>query len=193
MLARSNYDQAEAFFHQILNDFLKRTPDHHYQVARAHLRLGEALLAQEHYTEANTHFQNARARYDQIYDYESTYIAQVLHGQARLLSRRGDATGAETTFREALRIYTQTLPVDHPFEAEAKSGLGACLAAQGRYAEAEPLLQEGYTLLVEKRSPRHANTRRALERLITLYREWGKPDEAARYQALLDAEIASSD
>ena len=193
MLARSDYDQAEALFRQTLNNYLEHAPDYHYQVTRAHLRLGNALREQKRYAEADTHFQNARAGYEQIFDYESTYIAQVLHGQALLSYRRGDAIRAETTFREVLRIYTQTLPAEHPFEAEAKSGLGACLAAQGQYTEAEPLLKEGYTLLVEKRSPRHANTRRALEHLIALYDAWGKPDEAARYQAVLDAATASSD
>ena len=66
----------------------------------------------------------------------------------------------------------------------AMSMLGGSLSGQGKYAEAEPLLVEGY----EKMAPPKAaaiRKREALERVIKLYEAWGKPDKAAAWRMRL--------
>lgn len=69
--------------------------------------------------------------------------------------------------------------------------LGEALAGQGRYAEAEPLLVEGYEKMAPPKSA-VSRKREALERVIKLYETWGKPEEAARYRALLAADTHDS-
>ena len=51
---------------------------------------------------------------------------------------------AEGLFRQALAYRQAKLRADHPKIAEAQCLLGQALVMQGRYAEAEPLLRQGY-------------------------------------------------
>jgi hypothetical protein len=64
--------------------------------------------------------------------------------------------------------------------------LGASLAAQSGYAEAEPLLVSGYQGMVERLAAIPWEDRVALtqagERLVQLYDGWGKPDKAAEWR-----------
>src|SRR5262249_44738628 len=69
-----------------------------------------------------------------------------------------------------------------------ESDLGACLLAQARYAEAEPLLIAGYRGLTEV--PAHPVFDRkpavAVDRLVRLYDAWGKPAEALKWRMELE-------
>lgn len=53
---------------------------------------------------------------------------------------------------------------------------------QGRFAEAEPLLVEGYHTLRDGNGPTEA----ALRRLVAFYEEQGQNEEATAYRVLLD-------
>ena len=68
--------------------------------------------------------------------------------------------------------------------------LGDCLASGQKYADAEPLLRQGYEGMKQAR-PRSPDTKdrltEAVERLVQLYEATGKPAEAAEWQAKLKA------
>ncbi len=64
--------------------------------------------------------------------------------------------------------------------------LGASKAGQKKYAEAEPLLLEGYQGMLARKDhidvPDWYHLTRAREWLAQLYRAWGKPEKAAAFQ-----------
>ena len=66
--------------------------------------------------------------------------------------------------------------------------LGASLAGQKKYAEAEPLLLEGYRGMEERKaragSPDSYYLNRAGEWIVQLYQSWGKPEQAAEWRRL---------
>ncbi len=109
--------------------------------------------------------------------------ATFLRNLAELLTRRQPAE-AEPLAREALSIF-QDLHAPARRTADAESVLGGSLAALGRYAEAEPLLTDGYAQLARASGDLRSQRRQALERLVTLYSAWQKPDRAAAYRTLL--------
>jgi hypothetical protein len=65
---------------------------------------------------------------------------------------------------------------------------GCNLQALGRYGEAETLLLESLGRFQRGLGAGHGRTRGALRRLEQLNRDWGRPEEAARYAALLAGE-----
>ena len=69
--------------------------------------------------------------------------------------------------------------------AKTASVLGAALAGQRRFEEAEPLLVESYPIIKDDRGPHHRRTQQALERIVALYDAWNRPQERARYEMLL--------
>jgi hypothetical protein len=64
-----------------------------------------------------------------------------------------------------------------------ESDLGACLSAQGRLAEAEPLLVRGYEEGRAAQGVYRADAERALRSLVAHYERAGRPDAAARWLA----------
>jgi tetratricopeptide (TPR) repeat protein len=91
---------------------------------------------------------------------------------------------AEPLAREAIGFYQKKEPRDWP-RFRAESLLGASLAGQKRYAEAEPLLVEGYQGMAARKEqidvPNRYHLDRAHEWLVQLYRAWGKPDKSAEW------------
>ena len=62
------------------------------------------------------------------------------------------------------------------------SVLGACLADQKKFKDAEPLLVESYPI-IKKQFGNVRETREAGLRLIALYENWGKTDKANAHES----------
>ena len=91
-----------------------------------------------------------------------------------------------------MRIREKKLPDDWVL-FNTKSMLGGALAGQKKFQEAEPLLVEGYSGMKEREAniPSAAKTRlaEAIRRLVDLYTAWDKPEEAAKWQAVLEESV----
>jgi serine/threonine protein kinase/Tfp pilus assembly protein PilF len=110
-------------------------------------------------------------------------------GLSRL--RQKKYSEAEPPLSRCLKIRERKLPDDWS-TFHAKSLLGGSLLSQQKYAEAEPLLVAGYRGMKQRESKIPANDKKrlieALGWLVQLYKETGKPDEAARWWRELEAE-----
>jgi hypothetical protein len=95
-------------------------------------------------------------------------------GLAAILSDKREGKSAEPLAREALEMLRKALPAGHWRIADAESVLGATLAMQRRFEEAEPLLVASSQTLKDLRGEREPRTRLALARLTELYKVWGK-------------------
>jgi eukaryotic-like serine/threonine-protein kinase len=104
---------------------------------------------------------------------------------ANLLKQNKHAE-AERVLRECLPVLREKQP-DAWTTFHTQSLLGEALSGQGKYAEAEPLLVHGYEGMKQRAAtiPTNGKARltEALERLVQLYDDWGKPDEAAKWRA----------
>jgi len=120
----------------------------------------------------------------------------------RLLLQQKKYAEAEPLLREARKL-AESLPETSLTPFWNLSNLGACLAGQGKYEEAEGHLLSAYRGLKERESnvppqfgewtddgqlvigPRERLTQVG-QRIIDLYTAWGKPEEAAKWRAELD-------
>ncbi|MBZ5575657.1 MAG: tetratricopeptide repeat protein [Acidobacteriia bacterium] len=108
---------------------------------------------------------------------------------------QGKFAASEPLAREALATDVKKRPDDwQRFGAE--SLVGASLAGQKKYAEAEPLLLEGYRGMVARKDrmavPDLYHLDRAGEWIAQLYQAWGKPEKAAEWRQELKSTKASS-
>lgn len=101
-----------------------------------------------------------------------------------ILDKTGKSHEGEIFLREAARLRVESLPKDHFWTAVANSALGKCLTTQKRFIEAEPLLIESYHTLNSRLGQRDPRTIESLRRLVSLYQDWNKPEQAAQYRAL---------
>jgi hypothetical protein len=93
----------------------------------------------------------------------------------------GKFAESEALAREALEFDRKKQPDDwQRFRAE--SLLGASLAGEKKYLQAEPLLLKGYQGMLARRdkigAPDQYHLERARDWLIQLYIAWGKPEKA---------------
>ncbi|HKE28328.1 MAG TPA: serine/threonine-protein kinase, partial [Bryobacteraceae bacterium] len=183
---RSKFTQAEELFGSVLEvsrrvlgpedrDTLRFLSD----VAFMYQRHGEYALAEVYATQALAGRRQAAptselpATMSSAADLALAYQSQQKFAQS------------ETLAREALEFYRTKQPDDwQRFRAE--SLLGAGLSGQKRYAEAEPLLLEGYQGMLTRKGrmpvPGWYHLDRAREWIVELYRAWGKPMKAAEWR-----------
>jgi tetratricopeptide (TPR) repeat protein len=102
---------------------------------------------------------------------------------------------AESLLRAALTSYEKIAP-DGWERYNCESLLGASVAGQKRYQEAEPLAVEAYDALIQRKSsisPANVSVMdQAGRRVIQLYRDWGKPEKAAEWAKRVRSSAASS-
>jgi hypothetical protein len=104
---------------------------------------------------------------------------------------------AETILRECLAIREAKDPdVWNTFNT--RSLLGGALLGQGRHSEAEPLIVSGYEGIKAREATipptvRVVRVGEAAGRVVRLYEDWGKPEEAARWRAKLAADLPDPD
>ena len=137
------------------------------------------------------------------YALAETYAAQALAGRRRALGAQHPGTMAsegdlalaylsqgkfaesEPLAREALQAEEKVQPDDWQ-RYRAESLLGASLAGEKKYAEAEPLLLEGYQGMLARKDriavPDQYHLKLAHQWLDQLYQAWGKPDKAAEWR-----------
>lgn len=109
--------------------------------------------------------------------------AAKLEGLADYFLRQSDFAQAADLLQYGLKIRQKHLGYRHPQTLEIQARLGDCLAAHGRYHEAEPLLNDCFRVLWFLQRDDRAHE--AGRRLIALYEAWGKPEEAARIREML--------
>ena len=107
-------------------------------------------------------------------------------GWVRLQS--GRPAEAEELFREALSMLNQTTP-DAWEKFNVQSMLGASLAAQRKFAEAEPLLLSGYDGMKQRQPPSLFPARlfpltQVAEAITKFYRDSGQTEQAVAWQNL---------
>jgi non-specific serine/threonine protein kinase/serine/threonine-protein kinase len=152
--------------------------------------LGQVYRERGKYAEAEPLFAEVLAIRRRVLGEEQadTVDAKVNLGETKLL--RGNYPESETMLREALANLEKIAP-DEWSRYNCQGYLGAAIAAQKRFAEAEPMLLSGYDGMMRTRDGMAAGERkylgRAIERIEQFYLACGKPSEAAAWHSKLNS------
>jgi serine/threonine protein kinase len=116
-------------------------------------------------------------------EHDVTLATAMTLGRVRL--EREEYDSAETLLRQGLASYMESYP-DIWQRYSCESLLGAALAGEKKYAEAEPMLLEGYQGMVAREDRMAVASQRYLElghdSLVRMYVAWGKPEKAAEWR-----------
>jgi tetratricopeptide (TPR) repeat protein len=114
-----------------------------------------------------------------------------LSSLGRVNLQRQNYSGAAATLREALAGYEKAMP-DAWERFDCQSLLGAALAGQKKYAEAEPLLLSGFDGLLKRQAAIAARPAlsEAADRIARLYAAWDRPAQAAEWRSKREAALA---
>jgi serine/threonine protein kinase/Tfp pilus assembly protein PilF len=176
------YVQAEAFLRQVLEVQQRVLGSEHPDTLTTMTDLAQLCQDQRKYGQADrlsTTVLEARRRILGE-GHPDTVSALVSLGQVRLGRRR--YADAESLLQKALRIQEKNAP-DAWQRYNTQSLLGASLAAQAKFSEAEPLLLAAHRGLLERENTIPFEYRSSVEqagnRIIEMYQKSGKPEQAS--------------
>jgi serine/threonine protein kinase/tetratricopeptide (TPR) repeat protein len=156
--------------------------------------LGEAYQQAGRSTDSERIFQDVITQYKTGDISGNSDAAWALLRLGQTLITEGEFTQAESVIRESLSIFTK-LSQDLEISI-AHSLLGEALTGEKKYADAEPLLLDGYQGMKKNQEQLSGNRARKLakaaQRLVALYTAWPKPDLAAQWRGTVDSINKSS-
>jgi hypothetical protein len=118
------------------------------------------------------------------------HLPVTLSASGLALSRSGRPRDGEPLIRDALAIRRKTLAAGDWRISLTESALGECLAAQRRFAEAEPLTSLGVKRIMTSPGAARIRLRQAIERAISLYDASRKAAESIAWRVkLLDLQF----
>jgi non-specific serine/threonine protein kinase/serine/threonine-protein kinase len=144
---------------------------------------GWLLYNQEKYNDAAAVFASVVNTAKQVMPPDHAWTMLWTSNLGWSLVNAGRFDEAEPVFRQLLEPSRRLLGDEHRETVRAQIGLALALAGQKRFEEAQSLAQSAYESALARGPAWLRNT--AIESLARIYEQWGKPDEAARYRALL--------
>ncbi len=180
-------DAAEELEREAVEILRATAGDNHPRTIYAIIWLALLLEEKGEYAEAETLQREVLELRRELNPKGDPIIATSLIRLGMVLMKKGEPAGAQPLLGEALEIRKDALPAGDWRIANTESVLGGCLTAQGRFSEAESLLLKTWPIIEGQRGESDRLTREALERIVKMYQEWGKPGIAADYRALLPA------
>jgi serine/threonine protein kinase len=188
---QGKYAQAEPLFKETV-EIMRRVlgPDHSYTLTAMN-NLGEVSQHLSKYDAAETYAAQALAGWRRTLgpDSPSTVVSEADLALAYL--SQGKFAEGEPLAREALETNRKNQP-DNWQRYYDESLLGACLAGQKKYAEAEPLLVSGYHgMEARKDQIFDVPDKHQLDSfggwIVRLYQAWGKPEKAKEWREKIKA------
>jgi non-specific serine/threonine protein kinase/serine/threonine-protein kinase len=189
------FDRAEELYHRAAEGQSRVLGPDVWQTLRTRSELWELYSSSKKHSQADDlmkrHLDEVRSKAgaDAIpYAYGLDFFGSGLLQQGRPME-------AEPILRECLAIRERKLPDDW-LRFNTISLVGTSLLGQKQYAEAEPLLLQGYEGLKQREARIPANVKvrltEAMERLVQLYDAWGKKDQADAWRKKLEESKATT-
>ena len=164
---------------------LRHEGDHH-EIARILMNLGQWIGEAGDGEEAEPMLRESLAMRERLLgeDHPDRVMTRVM--LASLLLERDRPAEACPIADGSVPMLSAVLGESHWRVAVARSVAGACSLADGRYGEAETSLLASLRGLDDS-AARAGFRRLTLRRLVSLYENWNRPGDAARYRQLLSA------
>ncbi|HZY83443.1 MAG TPA: serine/threonine-protein kinase [Gemmataceae bacterium] len=182
-------DKALPLFEQVVQGYTARLGPDHSITLRARESLPAAYLAAKRPEQALRLYRSDLLVLRKRPGPEGPDLAAYLTQVGADLVKYDQPAEAEKFLREGLALRVKGRP-DTWAAFHTKALLGGALLGQGKYAEAEPLLLEGYEGM-NKKGPKAApaaplRLTEALERLVRLYEATGRKDKADEWRKKLE-------
>jgi tetratricopeptide (TPR) repeat protein len=175
-----DYREAETLARECLARAMS-LPPHHWEASYWLLRV--AVLCRRRGDHAEAEQLEQRVLDSPVTQgYPNLIVVRFLDELGEALSGFDRHAVAERPFGVRLGILESLCP-NHWLRFDAMSVLGGCLAAQGRFAEAEPLLLAAHQSLAERPTIPAENVRSAVGRIATLYEAWHGTEPGKGYDA----------
>ena len=190
------YAEVEPLLREIVVLQRELPGDNRKGLGSALLNLSKLLRIQGKLQEAEAASREALVLWQSILLPDNNSLNSLLRTHAMILDDQGRRAEAEALLRESLAIQEKKHP-DSWGVSVARGLLGGNLLRQGKHTQAEPLLLAAYEQLARldddaAGSENYWQLKAAVQNLVQLYEQTGKPAQAAEWKQKL-AELAPTD
>jgi non-specific serine/threonine protein kinase/serine/threonine-protein kinase len=192
---QGKYAQAEPLLASALEIGLRVQGELHPNTLQTMSVQADLYRDQGQYAESETVYRNVLERRRRVLgvDHPDTLATAAAIGRVELLARKYAA--AEATLRDVLSRYERVLPEGRATHT-TKVLLGASLAGQKSFVEAEHQMLEGYLGIQRQLAVQPAvggsDLTEVVNRIVVLYTDWGKPDTASEWRTKLPSATAAA-
>jgi eukaryotic-like serine/threonine-protein kinase len=183
--AEGKYTQAEPLFTQALDAQKRRLGPLHGSTLSTLSDFASMHQRQGNYTLAETNDTELLAGCRQTFGPERPKTMSAAADLALVYNLEGKSDASEPLARQAFEFYRTKQP-NWWEQFWAESLLGASLAGQKKFTEAESLLLEGYQGMLARKDRINVLERSLLDQahqwLVQMYVDWGKPEKAAEWR-----------
>jgi len=192
LLRRGKVAEAEPFVAEALSILEKILPPGHPKLAAAVEDYARVLDAEGDLPGAERRYRESVAMLRKAYGDRSLPVASALNDLGRfLVRRRGDASGAEPSFREAVSVYAALRGPTDPWTAIVRGNLADALFWQGRYREAEAMVREVISALEAGGAPAARLGQPLMDRGMALMKLGGYAEAGPVLRRALEIERAN--
>jgi eukaryotic-like serine/threonine-protein kinase len=181
--SRHRYEQAQRFFDRALEIRVRTSGESNPQTLEVIHNLGELDDAQGRYPQAEARFAKAAELRRRVFGEKAAATLKSLTWTGRAQLQQKQFGEAEATLRRALTAYEQNNSATWE-RYFCQTLLGATLAGQKKYSEAEPLLVGGYQAMRDRKNEIRSDYRPLLDELgpevEKFYANSGQTAKAAR-------------
>ncbi|MBL0937776.1 MAG: protein kinase [Gemmatimonadaceae bacterium] len=180
-------DSAEAIYREVIGMRERLLGAEHPNLAMSMLNFGDHLRRRGRYLESTQWTRRVIALRGRTLEPTHTALGAAMMHLGVALSRMDSASVGERWVREALAVRTAALPAGHWILSSTRSSLGEVLTQGGKYQEAESLLLPAEKQLSAELPHELEPVQDVWRRLVELYRAWGRPAEAAKWERTIEA------
>ncbi len=119
------------------------------------------------------------------YDEDNVNLSRSYMWYGRALEGNGKFEEGISYLKRAYEIRKKEFGEKNNLTLTTQFHFGLCLLTAKKFTEAEHHLKNCYEGLAEISGSKHENTRKALDALVELYKEWGKKKEADYYSKII--------
>lgn len=185
---RGEHAEAEALYRAALALRERLLGPDHSEVAHTTGLLAGELAQQGRFGEAERLSRAALATWRRALGGDHPGVAGILGTLADILIAQDKLREAETIAREATALRVRGAGDNHPLVALALAKVADIRARLGAREEAERMLLQALRILSDAGiAPTHRDVRMTRRQLASLYHEWGRPADAARYETVNDS------
>jgi serine/threonine-protein kinase len=186
MLGRSiayqgRLSEAAALYDRALVAMRALYGEHHARFAAVLSLMGDLARERRAFDDAERLFERAAAVFKEVSGEEHEFHLHQLSNVGSVYLARGKYAEAVETLRNAARRLTAVVP-NQRYTGLAEIRLGAALAGQKQYQEAERHARAGYEILRKVTSPASVEMREARKALADIYTALNEPSQAKALQ-----------
>lgn len=181
MIEMGRLNEAESTFIRAQRIVRKLFGDEHVHAAGLLSSVADIAYRKGEYARSDSLYRRIDRIFRTNFSESHPQLAVPANGIGRNFMAMNQPESARVYLEEALDVRRKSLGNEHWQTGISMTNLGESIRNLGNWAEAEPLLIEGFRLVSVQFGDADMRTKRAAKTLVELYQSWGKRDQAAKY------------